>query len=615
MLTVILWVLLVASWLFWLLAWWWVRAFFRQQPALDAAYRPPVSILKPVRGVDPEAYQNFRSFCEQDYPDFELLFGAADPQDPAVSVVRQLQRDFPERSIRLVIAPTRRTNRKVGLLHAMTAHARHAILVVSDSDMRVQPHYLRRVVAPLADRSVGLVTCLFRGMQAITLTARLEALYWGATYMPLVLVARRVLRMRFALGSTLALRRDDLLRLGGFAAVADYLVDDYQMGARIAGLGLKVHLSDYIVDNVLGPTSFREQWDREVRWGLCHRVSRPREYPGLLLTLSTPLAVVLVVCTDASPRALLALAVSLLLRWAVAWLITGETRDWTARRWMIWLPMRDMLTALIWCMGAGGRRVIWRGETFDLSRDGRLVLLASRPPSHGRVQPVLRPFVRRLDAYLRHTYHIFEFCHGRDCLIRLALDDSRQDVTLSDGTKIFRGDLVGELHLWNEHIPPLDDRRSDLAWALAFRRQLVQTLRELTVYIQTDPRFQRVQGFRGEGAFASRYAPAHLAKLAQRWGFELVPRVAAAGWWRQFTDFWENLYAKCLTWAYNPASLRGWRVRSLRRDQLWISRETLLRRYGAERVLLESSEIPGTVSPRSQTSLAGRAPEPAPQGL
>jgi ceramide glucosyltransferase len=615
MLTTILEVLLVASWLFWLLAWWWVRAFLRR-PASDSAFQPSVSILKPARGLDADAYRNFLSFCQQDYPDFELIFGVADATDPAVAVVKRLQRDCPTRSIRLVVAPTKRTNRKAGLLHVMSAHARHGILVVSDSDMRVTPDYLRRVVAPLADPSIGLVTCLFRGRQAVTFTARLEALYWGATFLPLVVVARRVLRMRFALGSTLALRREDLLRLGGFAAVAEYLVDDYQVGARIADLGLKVYLSDYIVENVLGPTTFRAQWDREVRWAHCHRVSRPREYPGLLLTFSTPLAVVLVIWTHASPQALLALVASLLLRWTLAWLITGETRDRTARRWMVWLPLRDLLSALIWCMGAGGRQVVWRGETFALSHDGRLVPLPSEEPATPGATPALRPLVRGLDACLRRTCHIFEFSPGQDCLFRLALGESRQDLTLSDGTPVRRGDLVGELHLWNEHIPPLGDRRSDLAWALAFRRQLIRSLRELTAYTQTDPRLARVKAFRGEGAFGSRYTPVHLAKMAERWGFELVRRDGATGWRRRFADFWENLHATCLTWAYNPASLRGRRVWELRRDQFWITRETLLRRYGAEQVPSEASrKVPRSSPSRVQPGLAESQPHPAPQGL
>lgn len=372
MLEMLLLLLTVASWLYWLVAWWWVRAFFRARPELDLSFTPPVSILKPVKGVDAQAYQNFASFCQQDYPDFELLFGVSDPEDPVIPVVECLQRDFPQRSIRLVVAQASGANGKASLLHHLVAQAHHEVLVVSDSDMRVTPDYLRRVVAPLTDERIGLVTCPYRGEAPLTLTARLEALHMGVTFLPSVVVARRFLAMRFALGATVALRCSDLARLGGFAAVADYLADDYQLGARMAGLGLRVHLSDYVVASVLGATTFREQWDREVRWARCTRVCRPREYPGMLLTFSTPLAAALALVSGFASLGWLALAMSLFLRWLVVWLVAGYTGDQVVRRWLIWLPVRDMLSALVWCAGGMGQRVIWRGQEFIVQPDGRI---------------------------------------------------------------------------------------------------------------------------------------------------------------------------------------------------------------------------------------------------
>ena len=372
MLEMLLLLLTVASWLYWLVAWWWVRAFFRARPELDLSFTPPVSILKPVKGVDAQAYQNFASFCQQDYPDFELLFGVSDPEDPVIPVVECLQRDFPQRSIRLVVAQASGANGKASLLHHLVAQAHHEVLVVSDSDMRVTPDYLRRVVAPLTDERIGLVTCPYRGEAPLTLTARLEALHMGVTFLPAVVVARRFLAMRFALGATVALRCSDLARLGGFAAVADYLADDYQLGARMAGLGLRVHLSDYVVASVLGATTFLEQWEREVRWARCTRVCRPREYPGMLLTFSTPLAAALALVSGFASLGWLALAMSLFLRWLVAWLVAGYTGDQVVRRWLIWLPVRDMLSALVWCAGGMGQRVIWRGQEFIVQPDGRI---------------------------------------------------------------------------------------------------------------------------------------------------------------------------------------------------------------------------------------------------
>ncbi|MGE5529446.1 MAG: bacteriohopanetetrol glucosamine biosynthesis glycosyltransferase HpnI, partial [Patescibacteria group bacterium] len=347
--------LTAASWVYWLVAWRMVHVFFRDYAASGEDFTPPVSLLKPVKGLDPEAYENFASFCRQDYPAYEILFGVADPDDPCVPVVERLRQEFPERGIKLVVAPALGANRKASILHTLAGRAAHEILVISDSDIRVAPDYLRRVVAPLADAATGLVTCPYRGEQPRTFTARLEALYMGTTFLPSVMIARRALAMRFAMGATTVLRRSDLERIGGFAALADYLADDYQLGYRISGLDLRVHLSDCVVASILGATTFGEQWRRELRWMRCNRVSRPWGYPGLLLSFCTPLALALFLLGGGWA----ALAVSVFLRWEVAWQVAGYTGDREARAWLAWLPLRDMLSALVWIAGAFGLRVSW----------------------------------------------------------------------------------------------------------------------------------------------------------------------------------------------------------------------------------------------------------------
>ena len=364
--------LIFAGWLYWLVALILVYDFFRPRPESDQSFSPPVSVLKPVKGVDFEAYQNFASFCQQDYPDYELIFGVANSEDPIVPVIEHLRRDFPDRNIRLIVAETFGANRKASLLHALAGEAKYEILVVSDSDMRVTPDYLKQVVAPLADEQVGLVTCPYQGESPHSFTAGLETLHMGVTFLPSVVVARKVLDMRFAMGATVVLRQRDLARLGGFAVFADYLADDYQLGARIATLGLKVRLSNYVMASVLGATTFHEQWDREVRWMRCSRASRPLEYPGLLLSYSTPLSVVLVVVNRFSTASLGIMAGSLFIRWVVAWLISVRTADQQARRRLPWLPVRDLLSAATWCVGILGRRITWRGETFLVQADGRM---------------------------------------------------------------------------------------------------------------------------------------------------------------------------------------------------------------------------------------------------
>jgi len=371
-LEVLLLLLLGAGCLYWLLACWAARRFFRAQPTVSPEFQPPVSILKPVRGIDAQALGNYASFCEQEYPEYELLFGFADPEDPAIPLVRQLQKNHPRLSIRVVTGPVLGANRKASLLHHLTAAARHDILAISDSDMKVTPDYLGRVVAPLVDPSTGLVTCCYRGEAAQSLAAGLEALHMGVVFLPSVIIANRVFRVGFSMGATAALRRSDLVRLGGFKPITDYLAADYQLGARIAQLGLKVHLSDYVVAAILGKTRFQDQWHREVRWGRCARVSRPECYPGLLVTFCTALALLLLPVTGFAAAGWVALGVSLGVRWLVAYLISGYTGDNESRRWLLWLPVRDLLSALLWLVGCVGRQVVWRGDRFVLRSDGRM---------------------------------------------------------------------------------------------------------------------------------------------------------------------------------------------------------------------------------------------------
>ncbi len=364
-------VLIAASWAYWMLAWWWTRSFFTEPEPLPD-FRPPVSILKPVKGLDAGAYENFRSFCEQDYPDFELLFGVADPKDPVVPVVRRLQRDFPKLSIRLFVAAATGANRKASMLHLLTGKARYEVLAISDSDMRVTPDYLQRVVAPLGDEKIGMVTCCYHGQAPITFTAKLEALHMSATFLPSVMVGRRFLSMRFAMGATMVLRSGDLERIGGYAAVADHLLDDTEVALRLDRLGFRTYLSQYVTSSVLGATTFRDQWYRELRWSRTNRVSRPIEYPIYLITFTTPLAVALVLASGLDMFTWPVLGASLALRWFVAWRCMGYVGDPENRRWLVWLPLRDMLSGLIWTLSLVGRRIVWRGEEYIILADGRL---------------------------------------------------------------------------------------------------------------------------------------------------------------------------------------------------------------------------------------------------
>jgi ceramide glucosyltransferase len=365
--------LTAASWAYWLVAGWCVTEFFSEpQPKADDE-PPSVSILKPVRGVDSDAYRNFASFLHQDYQaPYEVLFGVTDPNDPVLEVVSRLQYEFPKRSVRALVAPQCGPNDKVSVLCHLAQQAQYDTLVICDSDMRVTPDYLQRICSPLRDPNVGLVTTLYRGEQAETLTARLEGLFMGATFLPSALVGRRYLNMRFALGATNALRREVLQEIGGFEALVNYLADDYQLGARVAATGRRVHLSDYTTQSVLGSTTFREQWGREVRWAKCMRVSRPLEYPGWLFILSTPLSAVTAAAMGSLPLGLGLTMGSLALRWLVSWQMARHTRDQLFFRYWYWLPLRDFLSAGVWLAAGMGGHVSWRGRRFALRAGGLL---------------------------------------------------------------------------------------------------------------------------------------------------------------------------------------------------------------------------------------------------
>ncbi|HEY1402169.1 MAG TPA: bacteriohopanetetrol glucosamine biosynthesis glycosyltransferase HpnI, partial [Terriglobales bacterium] len=252
----------------------------------------PVSILKPLKGVDPKIWESFCSHCEQDYPQFQLIFGVSDRGDPAIEVVRKLQAKYPDVPIQLIVCDrVMGANIKVSNLVQMLPMARHELMLVNDSDIRVPADYLRKVVTPLADSSIGLVTCLYRGVAGPTLGSRLEALGISTDFVPGVLSARFLEKgLHFGLGSTLAFRRRDLEAIGGFEALLDYLADDYELGRRIAAAGKRVELSAATVTTFLPAYTLRQFFRHQLRWSRTIRDARRWGYAGLLFTFGLPWA-------------------------------------------------------------------------------------------------------------------------------------------------------------------------------------------------------------------------------------------------------------------------------------------------------------------------------------
>ena len=347
-----------------------LRHLRRGEPAV--AFTPPISVLKPVRGLDPGFYEAIRSHATQDYPEFELLFGVSDPGDAAIPDIRRLQAQFPTIRIELIHCPDDAPNPKVAKLIELAKHARFPVLLVNDSDIRVEKQYLRSIVPPLADPAIGLVTCLYR-VHAAGLPAKFEALGVATDFAPSTLVAPLAGVKEFGLGATLLFRAEDLKRIGGYESLAGYVADDYQLAKRLCGLGLRVHLSKTVVETSSDETTWRGAWRHQVRWQRMIRVSRWDGYIGLPITFATLWS--LVAALSGAP--VLAAAI-LLARLAMA-LTSGVAVlrcPITARFWAL-IPIRDLWGASVWLGGLCGNTILWRGAFLRLKWDGRI---ASNPP-------------------------------------------------------------------------------------------------------------------------------------------------------------------------------------------------------------------------------------------
>src|SRR5215469_794244 len=310
----------VAGMGFYALCLWSARVFRRAGRKPLAPFTPPVSILKPLRGVDPQMYESFRSHCVQDYPEYEIIFGVSEADDPAVEAVEQLMREFPQCRIRLHVCPeVLGNNRKTSNLVQMLAFARYDHILINDSDIFVTPDYLRRVMGPFERHEVGMVTCPYRGIAANTIGSKLESIGISTDFIAGVLAARQIEGgIHFALGSTLAMSRLALEAIGGLRPLVDYLADDFELGYRIAQAGYEVVLADIVVETHLPAYSFRGFFEHQMRWARSTRDSRRMGYVGLLLTFGLPWAIFAVLFAPHSWWSWTTLAAAVALRAAVA---------------------------------------------------------------------------------------------------------------------------------------------------------------------------------------------------------------------------------------------------------------------------------------------------------
>jgi ceramide glucosyltransferase len=344
--------------------------FFRRRFQVNADFTPPVSILKPLKGLECGAYENLTSFCRQDYPEYEILFAVDDERDPILPVIQKVIQDSPSVPIRLVVGlAIKAHNNKVAKLCRLLPEARYELLVMSDGDIRVKPDYLRRIVATFRDTSVGAVSCLYRGMADPNVWSQLEALNLSTDWLASTLVARKLGMVNFTLGATIAVTRTRLNEIGGFAALADCAADDYELGRRIAARGYRVELVPSEIRTHCSSGTARQFVSHHLRWGVVIRHCQPWGYVGQLFTKGLPWSILAALAAPSQLFAIACLTIPLAARLAMAFTFGayGLKDELVCRRWWL-IPVRDALEFGIWLAALFSNRVSWRDSKFYVRR-------------------------------------------------------------------------------------------------------------------------------------------------------------------------------------------------------------------------------------------------------
>jgi ceramide glucosyltransferase len=351
-----------------------VLVWGRRKAVAAALGLPPVTVLKPLCGAEPGLYENLRTFCLQEYPQFQIVFGISEDTDPALAVVTRLVHEFPALAIDVVVNPQQHGhNRKISSLINMLEHADHDMLVMADSDAFVRPDYLTSVTAPLLDRKVGLVTCLYHGEPTRPVWSRLGAMYINEWYMPSVLLAWLFGHQNYVSGQTLCMRRDTLQAIGGLRGIADHLADDYELGQQVRRLGLRIVLSSYVLKAEHHEPTLQSLVGHELRWMRTLCVLKPRSFRFIFFTFSLPLALLglLLVIPESyfTTVALPLFQVTVAARLALH--LEHRIRDRRSLFADLWLlPARDLLICWVWCRSFFTSRFTWRGSDFHVGADG-----------------------------------------------------------------------------------------------------------------------------------------------------------------------------------------------------------------------------------------------------
>jgi ceramide glucosyltransferase len=350
------------------------RNFFARG-ASDCTFQPPVTILKPVKGMDADSFANFASFCEQDYPCFQIVFAVASSDDPVIPAIRSLISQYPGVDVELVVdSRIYGSNYKVCNLINAFPKAKYDILIVCDSDIRVGPHYLRQVCSFFSDADVGLVTSLYRSRKIRGCATALEALGFTAEMVPNVMVALNLEGLSFALGASMAVRREALEKIGGFSTLVDYLADDYQLGNMVFRAGYRLALSGHFVESVMKRETLKGILSRQLRWARTMRVSRPAGYFASGITQQVPAAFLALLVSGFSAAGWWAVLLLALVRSAVVCVFSRFfLNDKLIPRYLWLLPLRDFLAFVTWLFAFLGNSVEWRGNRFRLLPGGKMV--------------------------------------------------------------------------------------------------------------------------------------------------------------------------------------------------------------------------------------------------
>jgi ceramide glucosyltransferase len=354
------------------IAWWTTRRRLRDRPEAgslgNASGAPGVTILKPLYGADPTLYECLRSFCEQQYPALQIVCGVRDPHDPAIAIVERLQREFPQLALDLVIdARQHGGSLKVSNLINMLERARHPVLIISDSDVRVSRRYLASVVAPLGDPGVGIVTCAYRGVPIGSAWSALLAMFINEWFLPCVYVAASLGSQAFTSGVTMAFRRSTLDAIGGFAAIADHLADDYRMGQLSRRQGLSTVLADVLVETSVDERSLIDLVRHQLRWLRTIRIVQPAGYASTFVTFGLPVTMLGCLIARGGGATLALLGVTALVRVLLHFEV-GRGAKRVPQLWV--LPFNDLLGFALWCWGFVSRSVHWRQARYRVARDG-----------------------------------------------------------------------------------------------------------------------------------------------------------------------------------------------------------------------------------------------------